>query len=242
MARGVPVEAGGVHALWRRTELAHELIDVLAAMQREADALSIADALHASRLDALTAKISAAPINGPSSEPLVLPLPERTAVLSLLPAGRKAWTAFLAGADRVRVRRSADPVGDLLPELMQLERLYVISGGDRRAFDLITRTASTGVPIGAVLEVGLLPYARVLMGPAPQGGPSLVIADPTEDLSAAAAEGRSVAGRLKGSILLTGEECTRDAVRARWRQARILHFAGHGMIDARRPWDAHLTS
>jgi CHAT domain-containing protein len=75
----------------------------------------------------------------------------------------------------------------------------------------------------------------------------LLVADPTEDLPGAAAEGAALAPLLTGRNAevesLTGAEATRDRLRALLRSGRfdVLHFAGHGHFDPNRPGESGLV-
>jgi pimeloyl-ACP methyl ester carboxylesterase len=74
----------------------------------------------------------------------------------------------------------------------------------------------------------------------------LLVADPTQDLPAAAAEGAALAPLLTGRDAevesLVGAEATRDRLRALLRSGRfdVLHFAGHGHFDPDRPGESGL--
>lgn len=228
----VPLDGGQFHALWRRREPAVALIELLRAKGRNTDAFWIADELHSSVFQALDGAYK-------SAERGVLRLKKGEAVLSLVQKDEKTWFAFLVDAGQTDVILSAAPLAELLPRLQNYSRLYVVSGGHEAAFHLPAAETATGEPLGAKLEISLLPYASLLLSSEKREGPNLVVADPISNLDAARAEGEAVAEKIGGGMLV-GRRASRSAVRDRWQKAGILHFAGHGVADASRPWDAHL--
>lgn len=235
----LPADAGGIPALWRRREPSLDLIELLRLSGRELEAFWIADALHAAKLDELSAQASGARRERAVEYPS-LSLPANIGVLSLLSGPRNIWTAFFVVGGRAQVVRGAEPIAALLPAFEALERLYVIPGGNSLAFDLASMNSSSGAPLGAKVEISLIPHARVLLEKSVSNGPALVVADPTRDLPDAAEEGELVARGIRGATLLSGVAGTRDSVRERWANAGVFHFAGHGALGARRAWDAHL--
>lgn len=239
----LPADAGGIHALWKRREPSLDLIALLRSSGREVEAFWIADALHAAKLDELSAQASGARRERAPASALSQPslsLPPKVGVLSLLSGPRNTWTAFLLAGGRAQIVSGAEPIAALWPAIEALERLYVIPGGNRVAFDLASANGSKGAPLGAQVEIGLIPHARALLETSGSDGPSLVVADPTRDLPEAAEEGELVARRIGAATLLRGAAGTRAAVRERWTHAGVFHFAGHGALGARRAWDAHL--
>jgi hypothetical protein len=114
--------------------------------------------------------------------------------------------------------------------------LYVVPGDAPGARDLPETHPA--------LPLTLLPYAAWLLEPAAEArGRPLVVADPNGNLPHALAEGREVASLLAGRgavARLTGQEARRAAVIDALRGAGLFHFAGHGVLTADSPWDAHL--
>ena len=144
--------------------------------------------------------------------------------------------AFWLERDALEHRRvpTSDLLGPWRVRVAGLTALYVIPGGVAAARQL---HAQVQVP------VGYLPYAGLLARTAsiPAGGAPWVVADPTLDLPFARREGQSVAGLLPGARSVFGGEARRDVVLDALRNAPILHFAGHGSLDAASPWDAYLA-
>lgn len=88
--------------------------------------------------------------------------------------------------------------------------------------------------------VSFVPSAAWLTQPPAQpSGVPLVIGDPRFDLPAARAEARAAAKALGGE-LLEGDAATLEAVLAAWARRPVVHFAGHGRLNASAPWEARL--
>jgi tetratricopeptide (TPR) repeat protein len=66
-------------------------------------------------------------------------------------------------------------------------------------------------------------------------GPALIVGVSSADAPRAEQEARAVAREHPGSTLLLGDDATHEAVRARWSDARIIHVAAHGGIQAADP-------
>ena len=167
--------------------------------------------------------------------------------LPTLPANRALVTAFgfdgrvvafwLQGPNVTVAETTAeDPLAPFVKRITEVEHLYVVgaAGVDLRksARDTLADKSTTWSEV---------PFAGLLAQPQVDAlGAPVVIADPTADLQHARAEGRAVHTRLGGSMLL-GEQATQaatlDAISS---GARVLHFAGHGALDAESPWQAHL--
>jgi CHAT domain-containing protein len=89
---------------------------------------------------------------------------------------------------------------------------------------------------------GLADYQhRAAAGPVTAGVKALVVANPAlgdeatrtfPPLAGTMPEGRSVAGRFRGSVLLTGEHATLRAVEEYRPGIELFHFAGHGFSNA----------
>ena len=133
-----------------------------------------------------------------------------------------------------------DPVAPWADRLGALGHLYVSAGGDRAAQAIAQRTIGDR-PLGAVLGVSFVPHAGYLLGPGPTAsGPPVIVADPDVDLPQARAEGRAAADRWPGARLFIGASATRVDVLAALDGASLFHFAGHGVLEADVPWEAHL--
>ena len=132
---------------------------------------------------------------------------------------------------------AANPLAPFAARLAGLEHLYVVG-----APGLDLREATRDALIDSKTTWSEVPFAGLLAQPQmdAQGAP-VIIADPGADLQHARAEGRAVHARLGGALLL-GEAATRAAaLSAISAGARVLHFAGHGALDAQSPWRAHLV-
>jgi CHAT domain-containing protein len=66
-------------------------------------------------------------------------------------------------------------------------------------------------------------------------GPALVVGVASADAPRAEHEARAVAREHPGSTLLLGGNATHGAVRARWSDARLIHVAAHGGVQAADP-------
>jgi tetratricopeptide (TPR) repeat protein len=135
----------------------------------------------------------------------------------------------------------SDPLAPWRSRLDGLAHLYIVDGtfGDVAVTGASAAVASA--PIAARVATSHLPYAGLLRRAVTSAaGEPLVVADPGFDLPHARREGRDVAARLTGARLLTGAEATRGRVLELARDARLFHFAGHGVLDPDQPWDAHL--
>jgi len=166
-------------------------------------------------------------------------LARRLAPDEVLFAFHRRW-AFRVDAAGVTARPlpAGDPLGDWRDLPPTVAHVYIVPGGHPDAFRLATAGAA---PLLERVSVSFLPYAGLLQrSNAPGGGPPLVVADARRDLSHAAAEGTAVAGALPGARLLSGDGADRDTVLAALADARLFHFAGHGVLHPERPWDAHL--
>jgi CHAT domain-containing protein len=134
----------------------------------------------------------------------------------------------------------------LLPIRTRLERaqrLRVMAYGALRAIDFHALPWD-GQPLAARLPVE---YPLDLPGKAPAGDPSsiaLVITDPTLDLESARAENEVVVRALRDHAwsvsVLDGPRATSAAVLAALSQARLLHYAGHGVFAGREGWQSAL--
>lgn len=110
---------------------------------------------------------------------------------------------------------------------------------------LIDPTPSAGQTVAALLpevSVSRLTHAGQLIEPRPaaRSTAALVIGDPDGTLPHARAEARRVESALPAARLMLGAQATHAAVREALPEAAVVHFAGHGVLDGRSPWDAHL--
>jgi tetratricopeptide (TPR) repeat protein len=148
------------------------------------------------------------------------------------------WVAFDAHRGGVQVRtvaEGADPYAPVGPGA----HVYVVPGehplGQRAVYE-------GAAPLIERASVSFLPHSGLLAKPGPVGtGPALVVADAQGDLLWARREGAWVAQRLKGAQALAGAAAHRAAVLAELAGARVLHFAGHGVLNPEDPWAAHLA-
>lgn len=146
--------------------------------------------------------------------------------------------SFFVSARTIEHRRNASDLGRTWSHRLEgLHHLYVVVGGqvsvedvlaDLAASDLLERTS-----------VSFLSHLGALFAPDPTtNGPPVVVADPDGTLPFARREGDWVAKRWKAE-LMTGT-VTRGQVLDRIDGASAFHFAGHGVLVASQPWDAHL--
>ncbi len=177
-------------------------------------------------------------------------LAPRTGLLAFLRAGPQHRVFFATGSDDVTHHGPA-PLPALLaavaPRLDTVDRLYLVAG----AAEEVRALARPGSPLTAgTRTVSLLPFAAWLATPEPRGkdaaAPPLVVADPGGNLPHARLEGEDVARRLSAAgrtaDRLLGAEADRASVFAALRRdPETLHYAGHGVLDATSPWEAHLS-
>lgn len=91
------------------------------------------------------------------------------------------------------------------------------------------------------MSVSLLPWVSLLDRPKQEHrGRSLVVADPAGNLPHARREGEAVAAQLEDAQLYSGEAATRAQVLAALANARVFHFAGHGVLGGKDPWESRL--
>lgn len=154
------------------------------------------------------------------------------ALLALAPH-RGGWLAFRVTASGI----SLAPVraGEALwPDLEGVRHLHVVAGGHEGALGLPAAVIDAGV------SVGFLPHAGFLLrDPLPFGGGSLVVADPGDDLPFARRDAQTVPSSRPHRVLV-GAAATHAAVSVALEGARLVHFAGHGVLRPEDPWDAHL--
>ena len=76
---------------------------------------------------------------------------------------------------------------------------------------------------------------RLISRPRVAGEGDLVVGVASPEAPAAEQEAVEVAQRLPGARVLLGDEATRDAFRAHWGGARVIHVASHGVRDVEEP-------
>ncbi len=133
----------------------------------------------------------------------------------------------------------------LLPaelELLPDTALIVFPHGPLRDLPFCTLGREGGrlvehVRLAAAPSAGAFVTARQ---PAPRGRGAVVLGDPTGDLRGARDEAQAVAELLPEAALLTGPQATAAAFEDAATSAALLHFAGHGVVDAEIPPFSHL--
>ncbi len=168
-------------------------------------------------------------------------LPAGQALIAFTRRGPARWVGVYVDGERLEARAvdPADPLGPWAERIAGLGGLMIVDGGLPAARDL--PPAPDGRPWTAHIAIGWLPAAGLLPRPHIAGAaPPVVIADPTGDLPHARAEGRALAAAT-GARLIAGGEATESRVIDALRDARWLHYAGHGSPGEDGPWDARLT-
>lgn len=169
-------------------------------------------------------------------------LPDGAALFTSAQIGDRLLGFWLdpAGAVVEPVTRAA-PLAPFAARVAQARHLYVVPGAVsiNAVLDGATGQATA---LRERITWSEVPFAGLLAQPyISAGGPPVVIADPTADLQHARAEGKAVHQRI-GGRLLVGEAVTREAaLTAFGAGAAVVHFAGHGALDAESPWQAHLA-
>lgn len=175
------------------------------------------------------------------------------ALLPELEPGSALFTAMRVGDEtlgfwlqdgQIRSRQVdlAAPLSPFLEQLDSTEHLYLVPGGGVSAASVLDTVSPDGRQVRARLLWSELPFAGLLARPTTSAfAPPVVIADPTSDLEYARAEGQAVHRHVGGELLI-GDAVTREvALEALTRGASLIHFAGHGALDAESPWQAHLA-
>lgn len=91
------------------------------------------------------------------------------------------------------------------------------------------------------MSVSMLPWVSLLdRAKKEYGGRALIVADPEGNLPHARREGEEVRAWLEDAQLYTGEEATRAQVLTALVNARVFHFAGHGVLGGKDPWESRL--
>ncbi len=163
-----------------------------------------------------------------------------------LPRGLAAFAFDATGVAATRIEH-AEPEALLAPHRAKI--------ADARAIRVLASGPVAGVDFHALAFDGapLVAHASVVypvdLGEPRAvaehtGGPTLVVADPTDDLPGARAEGRAVATRAAGGpggvVVLEGHEATSQRVREALTSARALFYSGHGSFEGRAGTDSHL--
>ncbi len=165
----------------------------------------------------------------------------KTPTVAALQAALKPDEALLlfahlgeAGWRRFELRKQSLKVGpaDANIDFTGLKHLHVVPGGRKEALDL-------GVDLIDRVSVGYLPHPGFLLRGAAPPGETVILADPALDLPWALRSGKNLSVRLDAR-LLTGGQVSAQAAREALRSARVLHFAGHGVLREADPWGAHL--
>lgn len=158
-----------------------------------------------------------------------------------------AWAALAARLPPTRETTLAAVQAALKPgEAVQMQRgragLWITNATVGAATD--PRPAAAHVyRVGPTMTstprgVSLIPYAGWLtLVPRSTRRPALVVANPDGTLPAASEEGRAVARALAVQPI----ERPRSGLPARWADARVFHFAGHGRVHPNDPWRAALV-
>lgn len=182
-----------------------------------------------------------APVETPDRLPALAPDEALLAGLHLA----DGWRVFTVRDGRVTLDAidlaAADPLAPLDARLSGVSRLYVIPDGLSALAALPLRVVD-GVPMGTRLGIATLPSGRWLDAPgAAATGPALIVADADGSLPAARREAARVHAAQPGARMLVGEAATRAALLGALDGPRLFHYAGHGRLDAARPWETHLS-
>ena len=134
---------------------------------------------------------------------------------------------------------------NLLPAELEIpldSTLVVFPHGPLRDLPFCTLGREGGRLVEHV-RIAMAPSAGAFVAarrPGPRGQGAVVLGDPTGDLRGARDEASAVADLLPGAALLTGSQATVAAFEDAATSAALLHFAGHGVIDAEIPPFSHL--
>lgn len=93
-----------------------------------------------------------------------------------------------------------------------------------------------------VTAIAFVPFPSLLVLESEEGtGPAVVVGDTASNLPVARREAERVGERLDAATVLLGRDATRASVLDAVANTSHFHFAGHGVLDAATPWDAHLV-
>lgn len=201
---------------------ADELPACLATQARQAEQLVAAEGALLAELDAAPAEAAAAPVAAGEAVLVMVPAPSAPCA--------PAWSGVLLSPGACEWLPPGADLRATLAHRPGLRHLAVADGGSPDA---------RGLPghLGGA-TVGFIPSARWLAEARPPAtGPSLVVADPGDDLPHSRATGQA----LPADVRLLGPAATRDAVLAHLDGARLFHFDGHGDLGAGDPFAAHIA-
>lgn len=163
-------------------------------------------------------------------------LPVDAVLLSFRRLGQETHV-FLLAADEIahRTVRGVDLIGPWAERLRSAKHVFWIPGNVTAA-ERFDQHLLDGKPLAFQVSQSRLPYAGLLTEarPATDAAP-LVVADPEGNLRWSRDEAMQLGGRR-----LMGEVADRETVLKAMKGARILHFAGHGVLRPDAPWSAHL--
>lgn len=116
------------------------------------------------------------------------------------------------------------------------EHVFVVAGGHRDVVRAAFRAA-----VDRPWSVSLLPVAEMLaIPPRRPTAPPVVLADPSNELPESRAEGRWVADVLPEARLHALGAATVGAMQQALETSALVHFSGHGWLDAEAPWSSHI--
>ena len=166
-------------------------------------------------------------------------LPNGTAVLSLLSAGKGRTLALLWVGATVSAFEADQPLAKVASHLHDIKTLFVVPNARQAGFNA-AQFRVDGVPLGAKMRVSLLPSIETLFAAnTARGGDTLVVADPENNLAAAAQEGQWLKKHIQRSKVLKSPVTRNDVLRL-WGNVGFFHYAGHGIFDAEQLWRSFL--
>lgn len=160
--------------------------------------------------------------------------PDPPAAAVTLAADERIVTAWRQNDRQIVLVKGPDGVSqppDWRAALPAAGHVWFVDGPDAEA---LRARAPAGV------TTAFVPYAGWLARPvAPIGGVPVVLGDPDGTLPAAGLEVGEV-GRALGVSPLTRAQAQPEALFEHLAETPLFHFAGHGVLSARDPFDAHL--
>lgn len=147
--------------------------------------------------------------------------------------------SFFVTRGVVEHRRDAAGISDTWSHRLEgLHHLYVVAGGQVGVEDVLDELAARPDLLRQT-SVSFLSHVAALSTDTPSPhGPSVVVGDPDGTLPFARREGAWVAEQW--AVELRTGAVTRAQVLEGLDGASAFHFAGHGVLTAAQPWDAHL--
>ena len=219
---------------------------------RDARIAELTEALERGRGRLARALDDAAALVSDAADDAPLDAPAPGEVWLMWARGDAGWIGFAATASGVRAIAVEPPSFDTLltpfdVEIDAAERVVVLDQGEIEAIDVHAapwRDAplASRKPVSYAVDVGMRAVPSSRIAAAIEGGArAVVVADPTGDLPAAAAEGRAVRDALAAhgwSVnLIEGRDATAAAIAAALEDGvDLLHYAGHGRFDAEQEW------